>query len=392
MKTLLLAMSLVLTFGMSAQTDTEIHLFKIDVEYEKLQLSKGLNISNNNGYDNQPSFYNDNIVLFASTKNGQTDIAKYNIRDNKLSYINDTPNGSEYSPLKITGQKAVSSIRLDKDGKQLLYRYDYKSGIDNVLVKDLVIGYHAWINKDHIVSFVLGVESSLVVSNLKDGTNKTLAKNIGRSLHRIPNSNLFSYISKSGDAWSINSMNPETGESKKIINTVPQSEDMCWLINGTILMTKGNTIYQYNPITDKNWNVFRTFEDDNLQNITRITTNEIGTLLALVSELSPVKIVQKQLDAYNARDIDAFLATYTDDVKLYNYPNKLSSEGKAPMRNTYGSMFSSIKDLKAEIVNRTVIGNKVIDKEKVTLNGNTFYAIAIYEVENGLISKVTFIR
>lgn len=34
----------------------------------------------------------------------------------------------------------------------------------------------------------------------------------------------------------------------------------------------------------------------------------------------------------------------------------------------------------------------IIDKEKVTINGEFFYAIAIYEVENGLITKVTFIQ
>ena len=55
-------------------------------------------------------------------------------------------------------------------------------------------------------------------------------------------------------------------------------------------------------------------------------------------------------------------------------------------------MFKSVPDLNAEIMNRIVLGNKVIDKEKVTINGKTFYAIAIYEVTNGLISKVTFIQ
>ena len=106
----------------------------------------------------------------------------------------------------------------------------------------------------------------------------------------------------------------------------------------------------------------------------------------------PEAIVQKQLDAYNARDIDAFLATYTDDVALYNYPNTLRSEGQDAMREGYTGFFENTPDLHCEIINRIVIGNKVIDEEYITANGGNFSAVAVYEVENGKIAKVTFIQ
>lgn len=177
--------------------------------------------------------------------------------------------------------------------------------------------------------------------------------------------------------------------------TLPEVEDMCWLINGTILMAKGNTLYKLDPKKGKDWSVLKSFDDPNLQNISRIAVNETGTLLSLVSEVeytSPEHIVQQQLEAYNEGNIDAFMATYSNDIELFQFPNTLMSKGKTPMRQQYTSMFNSINDLNAEIVNRTIIGNKVIDKEKVTANGSTFYAVAIYEVTNGLISRVTFIR
>ncbi|MCC1483526.1 nuclear transport factor 2 family protein [Winogradskyella immobilis] len=379
-------------FLLMAQPDTDVHLFKLSTVNGSYSVSEGLNVSNNKGYDNQPSFYNDNILLFASTRNGQTDIAKYNIRDKKINYINSTPNGSEYSPLKITGQKAVSSIRLDKDGKQLLYRYDFNTGKDNILVEDLVIGYYVWLSKEELASFVLGDQSSLVISNIKNKTNKTLAKNIGRSLHKIPNSNLFSYINKNEDVWSINSMNPKTGESKKIINTLPQTEDMCWLIDGTILMPKGNTIYKFNPKTDTNWNVFKVFERGDLQNITRITTNAIGTLMALVSDVSPEQIVQEQVEAYNNRDLDAFMATYSDNVVINYFPEKIRYENKAKMRERFVNYFKTTPDLNCTIKNRMVLGNKVIDEEYILANGEYRSAVAIYEVNGGKITKVTFIK
>ncbi|MFD1162825.1 nuclear transport factor 2 family protein [Hwangdonia seohaensis] len=107
---------------------------------------------------------------------------------------------------------------------------------------------------------------------------------------------------------------------------------------------------------------------------------------------NPEAIVNKQLEAYNKRDIDAFVNTYSTDIKLYKFPNQLISEGQDAIKKQYGSMFAKTSDLNAEIVNRMVLGNKIIDKEKVTANGNIFYAIAIYEVKNEKIYRVTFIQ
>ncbi|PQB05987.1 hypothetical protein BST85_06655 [Aureitalea marina] len=104
------------------------------------------------------------------------------------------------------------------------------------------------------------------------------------------------------------------------------------------------------------------------------------------------QIVQQQLDAYNNRDIDGFMATYSDDIALYNFPDQLMGEGQESMRKQYAGFFDSTPDLHCEIQKRIVIGNRVIDHELVTANGQQFTAVAIYEVENGKIVKVTFLR
>jgi len=320
-----------------AQSNTEVYLFNIIPNDNTVTLTNQQNISNNDGYDNQPSFYNDNQVLFASTRNGQTDIASYNVRDGKVSWINDTGFGSEYSPTKIPNQKAVSAIRLDTTGLQRLYSYDFKTGKH----KEVVI---------------------------------------------------ISYISKESEKWEIKSLDPITGATQKIIETIPGAEDMCWLINGTILMPKGNTIYAFNPKTDTRWKILTSFQDPNVYNITRVATNATSTLLSVVSDVSPEVIVQKQLEAYNARDIDAFLATYSNNIQIFSFPNEQTNEGKEKLRTIFDGLFKKTPDLHAEIKNRIVIGNKVIDEEYVTMNGNHFSAVAIYEVQNGRISKVTFIQ
>lgn len=107
-------------------------------------------------------------------------------------------------------------------------------------------------------------------------------------------------------------------------------------------------------------------------------------------EKTPEQIVQEQVEAYNSRDIEAFLSFYSDDVKLYTYPNKLDSDGKAAMREGYASFFKNAKVLNCTITKRIVRNNKVIDEERVKYNDTEFTGVAIYEVENGKITKVTF--
>ena len=104
------------------------------------------------------------------------------------------------------------------------------------------------------------------------------------------------------------------------------------------------------------------------------------------------KIAQQQLDAYNKRDIDAFLKPYADDVEIYSFPNKLLSKGKETMRKRYKRMFETIPNLHCTLLNRIVEQNVVIDKEKVQLGDRVLLATAIYVIKDDKIKKVYFIQ
>ncbi|MEO1513493.1 MAG: nuclear transport factor 2 family protein [Bacteroidota bacterium] len=112
------------------------------------------------------------------------------------------------------------------------------------------------------------------------------------------------------------------------------------------------------------------------------------------SASSPEQLAQEQLDAYNARDIDAFLKPYSDEVEIYNFPDQLISKGKESMRKSYAQMFANTPKLHCELVSRMVQGNTVIDQERVTGFGpdRVMHAIAVYKVEDGKIAKVYFIQ
>lgn len=107
---------------------------------------------------------------------------------------------------------------------------------------------------------------------------------------------------------------------------------------------------------------------------------------------NPEKIVQIQVEAYNNRNIDAFLATYDDNIKIYDFPNTFRYEGKEKMRKIYSSLFKEVPNLLCEIKKRIIMGNKVIDEEYVRVNDEFVSAVAIYEVKNNKIIKVTFIH
>ncbi|MDA3842852.1 MAG: amidohydrolase family protein [Candidatus Kapabacteria bacterium] len=113
-----------------------------------------------------------------------------------------------------------------------------------------------------------------------------------------------------------------------------------------------------------------------------------------ILKVTPEDLAQVQLNAYNAHDIEAFLAVYSDDVEVYNFPNELVYTGKDKMRKLYTPYFKEAVGLHCELVNRITCGKYVTDRERVTGNPrmDVINAVAIYEVDEGLINKIWFIK
>ena len=109
--------------------------------------------------------------------------------------------------------------------------------------------------------------------------------------------------------------------------------------------------------------------------------------------LRPEDVVQQQLDAYNARDIDAFMAFWAEDAQYYEHPDTLLASGKAAIRERHIARFKE-PSLYGERVKRMALGSMVIDQEVVTRNfpqgRGKMDVIAIYEVEQGKILKAWF--
>lgn len=262
------------------QPKTEVHLVPLNDDL-KPSVSELRNISANEGYDNQPSFLPDgSALLYSRTMNGQTEIARYDLSSGETVRITNTLQGSEYSPTPMPDGR-ISSIRLDTTGLQLLYAYT-ADGASDVLIPDLVVGYHVWITDQSLVGFVLGDTITMQRVDVKSGEKKLLATNIGRSLHLIPGSNRFSYVDKSSSPWQIKSMDPTTGETDVLASTLEGSEDYCWTPDGTILMGQGTKIFRWEQ--GKEWRLLADLSSQGISGITRMCVSSTGDWLAFVAD------------------------------------------------------------------------------------------------------------
>lgn len=109
----------------------------------------------------------------------------------------------------------------------------------------------------------------------------------------------------------------------------------------------------------------------------------------------PSDVAEAQLKAYNAHDIDAFMAVFIEDITLWNLGDSIPwASGAEQVSTIYAKLFASSPDLHSEVLTRTVIGNKVLDYERITgrAGGDVFFLIMVYEIKDGKIFRATAIR
>jgi imidazolonepropionase-like amidohydrolase len=132
----------------------------------------------------------------------------------------------------------------------------------------------------------------------------------------------------------------------------------------------------------------------NLQRIHRVVKGGVELDPADILPPSPEMVIQRQVEAYNARDIEAFLAFYADDVVVRRLPSgEIIADGRDAMRARWGKRFADNPKLLCTITQRIVHGNWIVDHELVTgVEGRPrVRAVATYEVREGLIRNVWFL-
>ena len=269
-----------------SQPATDIYIADLKIEDGHIEVGSLLNITNRDGYDNQPMFLPDGKRLLYTSirKDGQADIYQYNSHTKSTIRITQTEE-SEYSPTVMPDGNHFSTVRVEADSAQRLWKFSLDGGEASLLLEKIKpVGYHAWGSRHMVALFVLGSPNSLYLADIRNGMNEKVSESIGRSLHKIPDRDEISFVLKvSENDWWIKKLELESREIVPLIQTLEGSEDYAWTPDRSILMAQGSKLFKWKSDKDQNWIEVADFKKAGLTGITRIAVNPTGDKIALVS-------------------------------------------------------------------------------------------------------------
>jgi len=273
-----------------SQQGTDLFLIQITSDGETLVFANPVKINNSEGYNNQPFFHPDGVSLFYSSGVGSnTDIYCYTIETGQITRLTDTPD-SEYSPTVMPGGKQLSVIQLvlsegPREGAQPLLAFPIDGGQPDLIFEDgEKVGYHAWIDSDNVVMFLLGSPNFLQITNLKDQSSLRIAENIGRSLYKIPNQEAISFSQNKEDGLNvIMSYNLKTRQTESIVSMLDGNSFYAWSSSGMLVMGVESTLYLFRPGVDKDWQYIWDLAEFGIKNISRLAVHPKILWIAVVS-------------------------------------------------------------------------------------------------------------
>lgn len=266
----------------AAAPSTDIYLAALSTEDGQLQVDTPRRLTTHAGYDNQPTFTPDgSALLYTSVREGQADTYRYTFADSTHRAVTSTRT-SEYSPTPHDG--GFSVVRVEEDGTQRLWQFTADGTDPSLLLPEIQpVGYHAWATPSQVALFVLGDPATLQLTTVDAGTADTLARDIGRSMHRVPGRNAtISFTQYTSDSTSqIHLLDTDAMATEPLVDTRAGGDFHAWTPGGLLLMADGSVLYQHDPSGVDGWQ--RIADLSPLQDITRLAVSPSGDRLALVA-------------------------------------------------------------------------------------------------------------
>ena len=269
-----------------AQTGSEIYLCDLKINNNTVVIGEPTNITNRAGYDNQPSFHSSSPIIYYSSigEDTRSDIKSYNYESKETKAFTQTSE-REYSPTLTLDSEYISCIIQRDNNAQDLGKYPVAGGEPITIVDNLIVGYHAWVDRNNLVLFVLGDTMTLQWYDIKKKQNTILSKNIGRSLHRIPGEKAMSFVDKNTEGeWLIKRLNSKSREISTITSTIKGTEDLTWTPDGKIIMSDGDKLFFFDTKSDSGWQEIN-FDNSSvpLKGITRLAVSGDGQKIAIIA-------------------------------------------------------------------------------------------------------------
>lgn len=265
------------SLSLAAQVpNTNVFLFDFDLDQNDLNLANPQLLTNFNskGYNNQPKFFDDDLIYISSDykADNNTEIYSLDINTKKLTRITKTTQ-SEYSPTPTPDGKHFSVIRQKNTEPmdQHLWKYPIdRSGEGEAIIEDLTnVGYHSWVGPYKVIMFLVDKPHKMVEYNVVSGLQEVIAEDIGRSLHR--RDNVLYYVEKvSRKFWYLKAYNFVHNTVEVITQTLREKEDFEITDDGTFLMSSGAFMFAYTPNVDNTWRKVADLSEYGLENVSRI--------------------------------------------------------------------------------------------------------------------------
>jgi hypothetical protein len=270
---------------------TDIYLVPLTAGLASLRAAVPTPVSIEPGYDNQPMFSPDGSrLLFAVNRDGkQTDVYVFDLGTRRVSQLTRTPeneNSPTFLPSGIGDAGGFSVVQSEMDRTQRLWRFNAQGQNPQLILPNVKpVGYHAWVDADHLALFVLGQPATLQLARVSTGSAEIAATDIGRSLHRIPGTRLVSFVQKepSGEYW-LKQIDVDSKKIEPLVRAVEGSEnrDCGWMPDGkTLLMTSGTKVFAWSRGA-AGWNVVFDGAAHQLGTLSRLNVSPKGDAVALV--------------------------------------------------------------------------------------------------------------
>ena len=262
---------------------TDIYVFDLKEAKRRVKLSNGKNMTDRDGYDNQPFFYATDLIMYSSHVDGQNDIFMLDLTTGEKTNLTNTPE-SEYSPHLITRTNSFAAVRVEADGAQRLWQFDVdRKQAPNLIFDDLApVGYHAWAGTD-VAMFILGDPVTLLLTNAKERKDQILTSNIERTIKAAGRAFIIQKNEESGN----NIYSVSGGRSVRLrkITTLPKgATDWTLTPSGSYITSVGSKVFKINPQFDSAWSEIADLSDMGIQNITRIAVSGDNSKIALVAD------------------------------------------------------------------------------------------------------------
>jgi|GEM_PF-1471443 len=265
-----------------SSAQSKLILAKLTRTEKGITISNPINIGNNKGYDNQPSFCDEaNNILFSSNADSvQMDIYKYNTTTKKLSAITKNKE-NEFSPLLTSNKENITCVK-GKNQRLVIYDLNGKNE-DTLFVHPDSIGYYNWIDNDRIAALVLTQPQSLQIINVKNKETTTVAKNIGRTI--LPYKDGFMFLKKADEQKNYNGIIfvEKNMRQSPMLPMLKENENF-YCVNDTLFTVEHDTLKYTYIYEERRWTTICDLRSLGLKNVSRLVANERGNMIAFVAK------------------------------------------------------------------------------------------------------------